>query len=148
MNPKFDFYSALLNLFKNGYDEDLAKKVLVIYQENSKKISVAIAEDRLRQWVVDYTNEDYLEDVQAFVEFAFEDLAPQMREESVRHLISEWKKIAKVEDDWTLAHVRKALKLGDKAAVITLVVDDLEKFKSVALNGMSGSVILVNDKVK
>jgi hypothetical protein len=62
------------------------------------------------------------------VEAVFEDLAPQMRSKPVRDLHHRYKRMANIPDDLFI-RIRKVKALDENFAAITVVTDDVEKFR-------------------
>lgn len=137
MNPKFDFYSKLLLLCRNSeiFLRTLALEIVEIFDTNPGEISLPhVTFENLELWhgqIADYgSGEDPgIEKAEEIAVCAFEDLAPQMRSEAVRSLHREWKKLAGISDD-LFVHVRRSKDLGDNAAAITVVTDDILAFRS------------------
>jgi hypothetical protein len=137
MNPKFDFYSKLLLLCRNSeiFIRTLAQDIVEIYEANKNQISLTdVTFENLELWhgqMADcHGGEDPgIEKAEEIAICAFDDLASQMRSEAVRSLHREWKEEAGISDD-LFVHVRRSKDLGDGAAAITVVTDDIRSFRS------------------
>lgn len=138
-NQKFDFYAKLLNFFKN---EDAstphAIELVEIYNSAEGQITLQdVTLDNLIQWHEEVDRENLHDDpgitfLETVAECFFEDLAPQMRSEAVQDLLYKWREMAGItEDTDVFVHIRNVKMLGDKVATVTLVVNDIERFREL-----------------
>jgi len=129
-NPILEFYSKLLYLMKKEelFDYDLAEELVNLSE--SKHVSIEISVDSLKdsheKLMLD-DDESYLGDEMA--ESCFADLAPQMRNRAARDLFESWNEFT-LNFDNMFIHVRKAKEFGDGFAAVTIVTNNIKKFKS------------------
>jgi hypothetical protein len=128
-NPALDFYAKLLlflvsDIVPEGMVEEISK------MSEAPEVSLSVSVDTLPEWeqmVIEQSSEEMqmLEDIACS---CFEDLACQMRCEAPRELMQKWIDKAGIPDDLFIHH-RKFKDLGDGAAVVTVVVSDIQKFR-------------------
>jgi hypothetical protein len=128
-NPALDFYAKLLlflvsEIVPDGTVEEISK------MSEAPEVSLTVSVETLLEWeqmVIDQSSEEMqmLEDIACS---CFEDLACQMRTEAARELMQKWIDKAGIPNDLFIHH-RKFKDLGDGAAVVTVVVNDIERFR-------------------
>lgn len=135
MNPKLDFYSALLTACSGKiFVKSAAQKAVDLYEKYPEEISLPdVTLENIQLWHEQMTNyvsgeDPGMEKAEEIAICLFEDLVAQMRNEPVRDLHRKWKERAGISDDLFI-RVRRSKDLGDGVATITVVTDDIVGFR-------------------
>jgi len=128
MNPKFDFYTKLLSFVntKEIFPENLADAIVELYDTNKKDLSFVVDMEFLREFhgELDANACRDVEIMEEIVESLFEDLASQMRSESVRLLLESWQSRCGLGNDLFI-HLRRVKSLGDGVASVTMLTSNI-----------------------
>lgn len=131
-NPKFDFYSKLFLVMRSELFLRAEAKILVGMVNDHPEITLPdVTLENLEEWHEDYrldSGEEGILIMQTMTEYFFADLATQMRNEPVRDLFMDWKRWVGIPND-LFVHVRRSTDLGDGVATLTVVTDNIEKFR-------------------
>lgn len=138
-NQKFDFYAKLLNFFKNeNVSVPQATALVEIYNSAQGQITLQdVTCENLMLWHEEVGREDLHDDpgiafLETITECFFEDLAPQMRNVAVQDLLYKWREMAGItENTDVFVHIRNVKMLGDEVASVTLVVNDITRFREL-----------------
>ncbi len=131
-NPKFDFYTKLFLVMRSELFLRAEAQSLVEMVKDHPEITLTeVTLENLEEWHEQYKMENSDQGIfimETMTEHFFIDLASQMRNEPVRDLFTDWKKWAGIPNDLFI-HIRKATDLGDGVATLTVVTDDIVKFR-------------------
>ena len=127
-NPALDFYAKLLAYVKVGAHEEGIKDILSY--SDSEHVSLYVDEETLTELddAVSEESDKEMEILEDIVAHCFQDLACQMRNEAARELFSHWVDKAGMPDDLFI-HLRKSKELGDGFASVSLVTNDIVRYR-------------------
>lgn len=129
-NPALDFYSRLFVFLNFGLFNIPSAKELAELGESTLLVSLDVDFETLQEWHESIAQEadNNLEILEDIATQCFQDLASQMRNESVRELMDKWIKRALLEDD-LFVHLRKTKDLGDSYGAVSVITNDIVKYR-------------------
>lgn len=131
-NVVLEFYKRLALFLGERPSVAKPEHIMEAYEKAEDQLSMSVSLAELESWErllkFGVKPDFFCDNLEEIAKSAFQDLAPQMRNEPVRDLHLKFKEMAGIPTDLFI-HARQLRDLGDSVVAVTLVADDVKLFR-------------------